>query len=190
MPCPVTGEPNCRCDMSRKTKTSLVSPKETLRKLFTDHVVFTKLFITSSLEDTGDVKAVASRLFENQDDIGEYVGTFVGKGKGKRLAVLLREHITLAAGCVGKLKEGDTAGLHREIERLMKNAEEVSRHIHSLNPDKLPLKLVTEEFKKHNTHVLDIAVSHSKKQYSTEIRQYDMYYNHMLMFSDTLYAAL
>lgn len=164
------------------------TPKEILRRLFTDHAVYTKFFIESSLEESPDVKAVTARLLANQDDIGEYVGRVIGKTKGARLTKLLKEHILRAADCVSELKEGED--LKDAIAALMENAEDVGQFLHALNPEKLPLRKVTDEFKRHNKYVLDIAVAHHSRKYATEIRQYDAYYNHMLMFSDMLHAAL
>lgn len=190
MPCPITGEDVCRCGDAKKGSQTLVSPKETLRKLFTDHAVYTKFFVESSLNDIPDVKVITTRLLKNQDEIGKYIGKFVGKEKGNKLAELLKEHIMLAAGCVGKLKEGDSKGLNTAIGKLMANALQVARFLHSLNPEKLPLEVVTREFKQHNKHVLDIAVLHSKGKHREEIDTYDMYYTHMLALSDTIYGAL
>ena len=190
MPCPITGEPKCRCGEAKKHKESLVSPKETLRKLFTDHAVYTKFYIESALQNSPDVKSISSRLLKNQEDIGNYVGTFVGKVKGSRLAKLLKDHIIRATVCIAKLKEKDTTGLNQAVKDLMENAEQVGHFLHSLSPEKLLLKTVTDEFKKHNKYVLNIAVAHSKAKYTEEVKQYDAYYNHMLMFSDMLYSAL
>lgn len=190
MPCPVTGEDVCRCGTSKKGTPTLVSPKETLRKLFTDHAVYTKFFIEASLNDLPDTKVITTRLLKNQDDIGKYLGKFVGKEKGSMAASLLRDHILLAAECVEELKENDMKSLNVAIEKLMTNATKVGRFLHSLNPDKLPLEGITREFKQHNKYVLDMAVLHSKGKFKDEIETYDTYYTHMLMISDTLFGAL
>lgn len=168
----------------------LVSPKETLRKLFTDHAVYTKFFLESSLNDLPDVKVITTRLLKNQDEIGKYVGKFVGKERGTMLTTLFKEHILLAAGCVEQLKENDGKGLTIAVEKLMTNASKVGRFLHALNPEKLPLVVVTKEFKQHNKYVLDMAMLHSRDRYKDEIDTYDVYYTHMLMLSDTIFNAL
>jgi hypothetical protein len=60
----------------------------------------------------------------------------------------------------------------------------------SLNPEKLPLKIVKEEFHQHNQYVIDNAVLYHSKKYKEQLTTYDEYYTHMLHFSDMLAYAL
>lgn len=179
IPCPITGESICHC-----------TKKEILRKLFTDHAIYTKFFIESSLNNLPDLDVITARLLDNQMEIGKYVGTIVGESNGIKLSNLLKEHILLAAECIEKLKKNESKELNIAIEKLMENATKVGIFLNTLNPEKLPLAMITEEFKQHNKYVLNIATLHSKGKYKEEIETYDIYYKHMLMLSDTIFRAL
>jgi hypothetical protein len=67
-----------------------------MRKLWTDHVVWTRDYIIAAVGDQPDAKAAATRLMKNQEDIGNAVATFYGAPAGRQLTTLLKEHITIA----------------------------------------------------------------------------------------------
>ena len=55
-----------------------------MRKLWTDHVIWTREYIVAGIDGTPDANAAATRLTKNQDDIGAAVATFYGKPGGMR----------------------------------------------------------------------------------------------------------
>src|SRR6185369_11812704 len=67
-----------------------------MRKLWEDHITYTRNYIISALADLPDQDAVAQRLLKNQDDIGNAIKPFYGDAAGQKLAGLLRDHITIA----------------------------------------------------------------------------------------------
>jgi len=81
------------------------TPKETLRKLFTDHAVYARMFINAFLDELPETPFLQTRLLANQPEIGQYLGQFIGQEGGKAVGDLLTKHIKLAANVVGKLKE-------------------------------------------------------------------------------------
>ena len=46
---------------------------DAVRKLWEDHITWTRLFIVSAVADLPDTNAAAERLLRNQDDIGDAV---------------------------------------------------------------------------------------------------------------------
>ena len=81
-----------------------------LRKLWEEHIVYTRNFIISALAGLDDTAAVADRLLRNQDDIGSAVAAYYGDAAGTQLTGLLRTHILIAADIVKAAKAGDGAG--------------------------------------------------------------------------------
>src|SRR4029079_10454218 len=67
-----------------------------MRKLWTDHVVWTRDYIIAELADRPDVTTAAKRLMKNQEDIGAAIGKFYGASAGKQLTTLLKAHISIA----------------------------------------------------------------------------------------------
>jgi len=188
--CPITGESHCKC--FHKTILTAEKPtlKDTVRKLFTDHAAYTKFFIESFLNSSEDVKAIENRLLQNQQDIGNAVKPIIGITNGNQLTALLTQHIILAAEVLNQLKQNNQSKLKTAINNLFNNSEHVAEFLNSLNPQKLPLPAIADEFHQHNQFVIDLALLHSEKKWEEEVSCYDAYYNHMLHFADLIYQAL
>src|SRR5918994_1705256 len=62
-----------------------VSLKQDMRKLWTDHVVWTRDYIVAALGDQPGAQAAANRLMKNQEDIGNAVAKFYGAAAGQQL---------------------------------------------------------------------------------------------------------
>src|SRR5215213_2286697 len=71
--------------------------QDAMRKLWEDHITWTRLFIVSAAADLPDAKATTDRLLQNQTDIGNAVKAYYGDAAGAQLTSLLRDHILIAA---------------------------------------------------------------------------------------------
>src|SRR6476469_7678730 len=80
-----------------------------MRKLWEDHITWTRLFIVSAVGDLPDKAAATDRLLQNQVDIGNAIKPYYGNAAGDKLTALLKEHITTAAEIVAAAKAGDKA---------------------------------------------------------------------------------
>src|SRR5438105_3356133 len=74
-------------------KTSALDFRNGMRKLWEDHVTWTRLYIVSVAADLPDKDATAGRLLQNQTDIGNAVKPFYGGAAGNNLTALLKAHI-------------------------------------------------------------------------------------------------
>src|SRR5580765_8416659 len=89
---------------AKKDRISPAALDSEMRKLWTDHVTWTRLFLVSAIADLPDLQATTNRLLQNQDDIGAAIATFYGADAGAQLSSLLREHILIAAALVHAAK--------------------------------------------------------------------------------------
>src|SRR6188508_2910407 len=71
-----------------------------MRKLWEDHITYTRNYIISALGRLPDQKPVLERLLKNQDDIGTAIKPFYGNDAGDKLTALLRDHIVIAGDVV------------------------------------------------------------------------------------------
>ncbi len=62
-----------------------ISLKQAMRRLWMDHTVYTRLYITSAFAELPDAQAVAGRLLRNQEDIGNAIVPYYGKEAGNKL---------------------------------------------------------------------------------------------------------
>ncbi len=88
---------------------SAVAFRNDMRKLWEDHITWTRLFIVSFAADLPDLGPTTDRLLRNQTDIGDAVKPYYGDAAGDQLTELLRQHILTAADLLAAAKSGDTA---------------------------------------------------------------------------------
>jgi hypothetical protein len=78
-----------------------------MRKLWSDHVIWTREYIVAAIGGSPDANAAATRLLKNQDDIGGAVAGFYGKDPGDKLTGLLKQHIMIAVDLIAAAKAND-----------------------------------------------------------------------------------
>ena len=187
--CPVTGEPYCKCEHADGVVFLSPNHKDTLRKLFSDHAVYTKMVIVAVLDSRPEADFLTKRLLDNQPEIGDFLGQFIGRESGDAVTNLLTEHIKTAAAIVTKLRD-NSRDIQKDIDFLFNNSERVAKALSGLPSSKLDYGIVHKEFDQHNDFVLALAKLHKKAMYEKEITTYDAYYVHMLKFSDMLCDGL
>ena len=82
-----------------------------MRKLWEDHVTWTRLAIISLESGTPDTDATVARLLQNQVDIGDAIKPYYGDAVGNALTGLLRQHILIAADVIAAAKAGNATQL-------------------------------------------------------------------------------
>src|SRR5215210_3544416 len=78
-----------------------------MRKLWEDHITWTRLAIISFAHDLPDLPATQARLLRNQEHIGNAIKPYYGKAAGNQLTALLKEHIVGAVALLSAAKAGD-----------------------------------------------------------------------------------
>jgi hypothetical protein len=164
---------------------SAVDLRLAMRKLWEEHIVYTRNFIISALGGLEDTGKVAERLLRNQDDIGSAIAPLYGEDAGKKLASLLREHILIAADIVTAAKAGDNDGVAKGEARWTKNADDISVFLAGANPN-WPVQTLKNMMYKHLALTTTEVVSRLKKDWPADIAAYDEGHAHMLMFADAL----
>ena len=156
-----------------------------MRKLWEDHIEYTRNFIISALAGLEDTSKVAERLLRNQDDIGDAVKPIYGDDAGKKLSGLLRDHILIAADIVKAAKANNTAGVEAGEKKWHGNADDIAGFLAGANPH-WGRAALGEMLSKHLEFTTTEVVSRLKKDWSADIKAYDQGHDHMLMFADML----
>jgi hypothetical protein len=99
---------------------------DAMRKLWEDHITWTRLYIVSAATDSPDKDPTTQRLLQNQADIGNAIKPFYGDDAGQKLTELLRDHILISADVVGAAKAGDAAKKDEAAQRWQANADEIA----------------------------------------------------------------
>jgi hypothetical protein len=156
-----------------------------MRKLWEDHITYTRNYIISALAGLPDTDAVAARLMKNQDEIGAAIKPYYGDAAGDKLAGLLHDHISQAAEVVKAAKGGDKAQLDAAQAKWSANGKEIAAFLSSANPNwaKADLEAMLQ---KHLDLTSGEVVARLHKDWAADIKAYDEGHEHMLMFADAL----
>jgi transposase len=158
---------------------SAVSPAATLRqnmrKLWSDHVFWTRDYIVAAVGDQPDVQAAAARLMKNQEDIGAAVASFYGKAAGDRLTSLLKEHISIATDIIKFAKAGDKTAQQQADARWHRKAN-----------TNWPRQTLVDMMNTHLSTTTDEVVARLTKNWDADVRAFDKVYAHILTMADAL----
>jgi hypothetical protein len=167
------------------SKASAVETRMAMRKLWEDHITYTRNYIVSALGGLGDADAVAARLMKNQEEIGNAIKPYYGDAAGAKLTALLKEHIKQAAAVVAAAKGGDPAKLAAEQAKWSANGKEIAAFLAGANPNWKKAELESM-LQKHLDLTTGEVVGRLHKDWAADQRAYDAGHAHMLMFADML----
>ena len=159
--------------------------KQDMRKLWTDHVVWTRDYVVAAVGDQPDAQAAAGRLMKNQEDIGGAVAKYYGAPAGQQLTALLKQHISIAVDLIKAAKAGDKAAQKQADDKWQQNAVDIADFLSKANPN-WPKATLTEMMKKHLSTTTDEVVARLTKNWDADVRAYDAVYEHILHMSDAL----
>jgi hypothetical protein len=156
-----------------------------MRKLWEDHITYTRNFIISALADLPDADPVAQRLLRNQEDLGRAIKPYFGSEAGDKLAALLKEHILILADVVKAAKANQKDQLAVEQNRWSKNSKDIAAFLSGAN-SKWSRTSLEDMLQKHLDLTTGQVVSRLQKDWKSDIEFYDRGHEHILMLADTL----
>jgi hypothetical protein len=159
--------------------------KQDMRKLWTDHVVWTRDYIIAAIGDQPDAQSAANRLMKNQEDMGKAVAKYYGDAAGQQLTTLLKEHISIAVDLIKAAKAGDKAAQQQADTRWQQNAVQIADFLSKANPN-WPRATLVDLMKMHLSTTTDEVVARLSKNWDADVRAFDAVYDHILKMSDAL----
>lgn len=159
--------------------------RQDMRKLWTDHVVWTRAYVVAAVDDRPDAKAAANRLMKNQEDIGAAIAGIYGKAAGDQLTTLLKEHITIAVDIIKFAKAGDKASQQQADAKWKRNGEQIADFLSKANPN-WPRATLVDMMNMHLSTTTDEVVARLTKNWEADVKAYDVLYNHILVMADAL----
>lgn len=163
--------------------TSFASPNEepskrmafqdAMRKLWEDHITWTRVFIISAAADLPDKPAATERLLQNQVDIGNAIKPYYGDEAGNKLTSLLKEHITIAAEVVTAAKANDSTKLTDANKRWFANGDQIADFLSAANPKNWPQAEMRTMMRAHLDLTTKEAVARLKSDWAGDIKAYD-----------------
>jgi hypothetical protein len=190
---------------------------QAMRKLWSDHVVWTRLYIIEAVDRTpvsealtkvasgvveqigtaigGAVQimsagdAAAIRLLKNQEEIGNAIVPYYGEGAGKKLTGILKRHILIAVELVSAAKAGDNATFQKKDKEWDDNAHEIARFLAGANPN-WPEADVYDLLDQHLRLTKQEATARIKHDWAADVKAFDDIYTEAMVIADTLAAGI
>jgi hypothetical protein len=169
-----------------KPKTDAQAFHDEMRKLWEDHITWTRLVIVSLANDLPDTQATVDRLLQNQDDIGDAIKPFYGEAAGEQLSALLRDHILIAAEIIQAAKAGDSAAFEDARVRWYVNADEIATFLSAANPGRWPLDEMKAMMREHLDLTLQEAGNYLQGNHAASVAAYDEIHVQALHMADML----
>lgn len=190
---------------------------QAMRKLWSDHVVWTRLYIIEAVDrspvsealtkvasgvveqigtaiggavqlvSAGDAAAI--RLLKNQEEIGKAIVPFYGEDAGRKLTSILKQHILIAVELVSAAKAGDKATFEKKDKQWDDNAREIARFLAGANPS-WPEADVYDLLDQHLRLTKQEATARLKHDWATDVKTFDDIYTEAMVIADTLASGI
>ena len=161
-----------------------------MRKLWEDHVTWTRLAIVTFADGSPGFDATAARLLQNQTDIGNAIKPYYGDAAGNRLTALLRDHISIAVEILTAARDGNTSAFDAASARWYANANDIADFLSAANPKSWPDSVLRADMKAHLDQTLAEASHELHGEYAAGVTDYEAIHHHILMMADTLSAGI
>jgi hypothetical protein len=161
-----------------------------MRRLWEEHVTWTRLYIVSAVADLPDKDATAKRLLQNQTDIGNAVKPFYGDAAGDKLTSLLKDHIMIAVEIIDAAKKGDAAKQDAAVKRWQANADDIAVFLSGANPANWAAAEMKAMMREHLDLTAAELVTHLQKDWAADVAAYDKVETQILKMADMLTAGI
>ncbi len=162
-----------------------LSLRMNMRKLWGDHVIWTRGYIVAATRNAPDAQAAAGRLLKNQEDIGNAIIPVYGKDAGNKLTELLKQHIMIAVDLIEAAKSGDQKKFADEDKKWTQNANDIATLLSGANPN-WPKKDVVDLLALHLNLTKNEVVARLKEKWDDDVKAFDDIYTEINTVADTL----
>lgn len=162
---------------------------DAFRRLWMEHVLWTRFFLMSTAFDLPDLPFVTQRLLRNPVDFADEFRLLYGEKIALRFEELLTEHLLIAAQLVNAAKAGDAAEVERQRRLWYENAQEIACFLAAINP--FWSECVWRELMfDHLRMTEDEAVELLTSQYERSIEEYDHIQAEALKMADVMSCGM
>lgn len=166
---------------------------QAMRKLWEDHITWTRLYIVSAESQLPDTSQTATRLFANQTDIGNAIKPFYGNAAGNELTSLLTAHIAIAAEILSDATNTNPtiqARVPQDITDWYANADQIATFLHTANPSNWSFSQMQTMMHTHLQLTLNEAVDRLQGNYAASVADYDQVHAEILQMADMLSSGI
>ncbi|SRR5665213_33622 len=176
--------------MAAGPEVSSMAFNQDMRKLWEDHITWTRLYIVNALAKLPSKKATANRLLANQVDIGNLIKPFYGDEAGDQLSTLLKDHIRIAAEVIDAARAGNSTRQKEASQRWYENADYMAAFLGRINPKNWPPSEMRSMLREHLDTTKEEVSARLKKDWTGDIASYDKLHLQILKMADILSSGI
>ena len=160
-----------------------------MRKLWTDHAIFTKQLIVDIIGDLPGIDYTIDRLIRSQEQTGNCFKSFFGNVAADNLVILLKEHVTITIDLLKSIKTKNEIDASTLEDQWTTNVENISILLGTIN-QYYSIDELSDIFKTCLILTKYQFIARMDGDYNAEIMYFDMGLNHILRISDCLTNGL
>ncbi len=164
--------------------------RDSMDKLWEDHVTWTRLYIVSAAANLPDKDSTAQRLLQNQSDIGDAIKPLYGDAAGDKLAGLLKDHIMISTEIIDAAKAGDAAKKDEAANRWNANADDIAVMLSAANPKNWPIAEMKKMMHEHLDLTTAEVVARLQGDWAADIAAYEKVHTQIRKMADMLSTGI
>jgi len=164
--------------------------RDSMDKLWEDHVTWTRLYIVSAAANLPDKDSTAQRLLQNQSDIGDTIKPLYGDAAGDKLAGLLKDHIMISTEIIDAAKAGDAAKKDEAANRWNANADDIAVMLSAANPKNWPIAEMKKMMHEHLDLTTAEVVARLQGDWAANIAAYEKVHTQIRKMADMLSTGI
>lgn len=160
-----------------------------MRKLWADHVFWTRDYIISAVDNLPSAGEDAKRLMKNQEDIGNEIKEYYGADAGSKMTKLLKDHISIAVDIISAAKAKNQTKFEEANKRWQDNANQIADFLSQANSNwsKSDLEDLMSMHLKTTAEELNARLG---KNYSKDVESFDAVFDHVMRMADIFSAGI
>lgn len=147
------------------------------------HIMWTRMLLISIAENLKDLDATEARLLQNPKDIANVFRKYYGDSIANTIEKLLTEHLVIGKDLIVALKNNNQALAKELTDKWYKNADDMADAFSSINPF-YPRAQIRQMLHEHLRLTTEEVAARLRKEYTADIRAYDMVQKEILAMSD------
>ncbi len=150
-----------------------VNLMEQMNLVWLEHILWTRMLLISIASNLQDLDATQTRLLQNPKDTANVFRKYYGNNIADTIQKLLTEHLVIGKNLIIALKSNDEKLAKELNNKWYKNADEMAIAFSSINPF-YPREQLRQMLYKHLSLTTDEINARLKKDFSADIKAYDM----------------
>ena len=164
-----------------KQKTTRLAYHDEWRKLWEDHITWTRVVIMGILSDLPGTNVYIDRLLQNAQDMEDALAPYYGDD-AEVFGDLITDHLVIAAQILQAAKDGQP--LDGLIASWYANSHDIAVQMNEMNPEFWPLEETEKMWTDHLDATLAEAVAHLTGDFEGEVSAYDEVHDLALEMAD------